>query len=366
MLFAFFNMIFSTKIVNWYYKNKRELPWRQEVNPYHIWLSEVILQQTRVSQGLPYYFRFIKNYPTISDLAQADEKKILKDWQGLGYYSRARNLHSAAKTIVKKHKGIFPKTFQEILELEGIGPYTAAAISSVAFNLPHPAVDGNVQRVISRIFGIESPVNSTIGKKEIESVLEEIFDKKRPGDFNQAIMEFGALHCKPQQPHCPTCPFAGECFALKHKKVNILPVKEKKAKVKTRYFLYIVPQQGKKEFVAQRTEKDIWKNLFEFPLIELDESLLMPDEKMIKEILQGKKCPPAWKIKKGSYKIKHISSEYKHVLTHRIIYARFVGLEMDQSFRPGKNWIAKPIHDHEQFAFPVLIQNYIDDREKGK
>lgn len=350
-------MIFSTKIINWYYKNKRELPWRQEVNPYYIWLSEVILQQTRVNQGLPYYLRFVKNYPTIKDLANASEEKILKDWQGLGYYSRARNLHAAAKTMVREHKGKFPKTFQEILNLEGVGPYTAAAIASIAYQLPHFVVDGNVQRVISRIFGIELPVNSPAGKKEIETVLNKIFDKKRPGDFNQAVMEFGAMHCKPQQPLCETCPFGMECFARKNKKVQDLPLKDKKVKVKSRYFIYLSIRQGKNEFVVKRTDNDIWKNLFEFPLIELAAPLKSTTEISIQKML----LPRKW-----NYSIKHISEQYKHVLTHRIIYARFISIEVDRKFKPEKNWILKPIDNHDEFAFPVLIQNYFDDRESGK
>lgn len=350
-------MQFSTKIINWYHKNKRELPWRQEVNPYFIWLSEVILQQTRVNQGLPYYLKFVRNYPNIQELASATEENILKDWQGLGYYSRARNMHAAAKTMVKKYNGKFPQTYNEILELEGIGPYTAAAIGSFAFNLPYWVVDGNVQRVVARIFGIQKPVNSSSGKKEIEAVLAEIFDPKNPGDFNQAIMEFGAMHCKPQQPLCETCVFNKECFALKNDLVKTLPIKEKKVKVKSRHFLYIVPQKGKHEFIVKRTEDDIWKNLYQFPLIEMEEPLIFPNDKMILELLKKEK----WKIKG---KIKYISPEYKHVLTHRIIYARFVTVELDKDFKQDKNWIKKQIDSHEIYAFPVLISKYFDDREK--
>lgn len=346
-------MQFSTKIIKWYHKNKRELPWRQDVNPYYIWLSEVILQQTRVNQGLPYYFKFVKNYPTIVDLANAPEEKVLKDWQGLGYYSRARNLHSAAKWVATKHKGEFPATYEGIIELKGVGAYTAAAIASTAFNLPYPAIDGNVQRVVARIFGVEKPVNSSQGQKQIEEILAGIFDKKDPGNFNQAMMEFGALHCKPQQPLCNNCPFQLECYALQNNMVTQLPVKEKKVKVKTRYFLYLVPQQGKYEFIVKRTEDDIWKNLYQFPLIELEEPLLFPDEKNLQPLL---------KKYKGQYKIKHISHEYKHILTHRVIYARFVTLEMEKGFKPSKEWIKKLVNDHDEFAFPVLIQKFFDER----
>lgn len=358
-------MQFSTKIIGWYQKNKRELPWRQEVNAYFIWLSEIILQQTRVSQGLPYYYKFIKNYPTVLELASASEEKVLKDWQGLGYYSRARNLHAAAKTVASKFKGKFPNTYNDILSLQGIGPYTAAAIGSIAFNLPYPVVDGNVQRVIARIFGVEKPVNSTQGKKEIEEILSKIFDKKHPGDFNQAIMEFGALHCKPQQPLCNGCPFQLECYALNNGMVDTLPVKEKKVKVKPLYFLYLVPKMGKHEFIVKRTEDNIWKNLYQFPLVEMDEPLIFPDEKMIKGLIKNKKFLPTGQA--GKFKIRHISEEYKHVLTHRIIYARFVSIEIEKDFKPEKGWIKKPVdHHNEEYAFPVLIQKYLDDRERGK
>jgi len=346
-------MQFSTKIIKWYHKNKRELPWRQDVNPYYIWLSEVILQQTRVNQGLPYYYKFIKNYPTIVDLAHASEEKVLKDWQGLGYYSRARNLHTAAKMVAKDYNGKFPNTYENILKLKGVGGYTAAAIASTAFNLPYPAIDGNVQRVVSRIFGVTNPVNGSVGQKQIEEILIEVFDKKDPGNFNQAMMEFGALHCKPQQPLCNECPFHLECYALQHNKVTELPVKQKKVKVKTRYFLYVVPQQSKYEYVVQRTENDIWKNLFQFPLVELEEPLLFPDEKNIQPLLKNIK---------GKYNIKHISHEYKHVLTHRVIYARFVTIEMEKVFKPAKDWMKKPINNHNEFAFPVLIQKFLDER----
>ena len=357
-------MIFSTKIINWYYKNKRELPWRQEVNPYCIWLSEIILQQTRVNQGLPYYLKFVKNYPTIQDLAKASEDKVLKDWQGLGYYTRARNLHAAAKTVVNNFGGEFPQNFKDILILEGVGPYTAAAISSIAFNLPYAAIDGNVQRVISRIFGIEAPINSTIGKKEIELVLDKIFDKKRPGDFNQAVMEFGALHCKPQQPLCTACPFELECHAYKNNLTDILPIKEKKVKIKPRYFLYIVAHRGNKEFIVKRTARDIWKNLYEFPLIELEEQLAFADKKTIHKILKTKRHLFEWSEHLEDYVILNISKEYKHVLTHQIIYARFISVRTDKNYKPANNWIEKPIDDNEEFAFPVLIQKYFNDRDK--
>ncbi len=347
-------MEFSTKIIHWYHKNKRELPWRQDVNPYFIWLSEVILQQTRVSQGLPYYVKFTNNYPTVSDLANAKEERVLKDWQGLGYYSRARNLHAAAKSIVTKHRGVFPNNYNEIIDLEGIGPYTAAAIASIAFGLPHPVIDGNVQRVISRIFGVELPVNSSQGKKEIELVLEKIFDTRRPGDFNQAIMEFGALHCKPQQPLCSDCPFALECYALNKGLTKELPLKEKKVKVKARYFLYIVPQMGNYEFIMQRKKDDIWKNLFEFPLVELDEPSIFTNESGIEDLI---------KTHKVSGSISHISKEYKHVLTHRIIYARFVTVKVNKTFKPLKGWIKKEVSNHDQFAVSVLMQRFFEDRE---
>lgn len=346
-------MNFSSKIIDWYHLNKRELPWRQEVNPYYTWLSEVMLQQTRVSQGLPYFLKFINRYPTITDLANAPEERVLKDWQGLGYYSRARNMHLAARIVARDFNGRFPVEFNEILMLPGVGPYTAAAIASICYNGPYPVVDGNVQRVIARIFGVTEPVNSTKGKRQIEEVVQQVFDKENAGDFNQAIMEFGALQCKPQNPSCGTCIFIDQCHAYKYSKVNELPLKLRKASPTARHFIYIVPQLGNYEYVIQRTQDDIWKNLFEFPLTEL--------KSRVKKFTDSQAAKIIYQLGlEGDLML--ISPEFKHVLTHRIIYARFITVKLKPDFRKPSGWRKKPINDHSAFAFPVLIQKFLDQR----
>ena len=220
-------MKWSETLLKWYFENKRDFLWRRTKDPYKIWLSEIILQQTRTSQGLPYYKKFIKEYPTIKDLALSSELKVLKLWQGLGYYSRARNLHSTAKYILNKYDGKFPNSHKEILSLKGVGDYTASAIASICFDLPHAAVDGNVYRFLSRYFGITTPVGSMIGFKEFKEKATSLMDKSQPGNYNQALIEFGALQCKPRKPDCSKCPFNQDCFALNYDKINILPVKRK-------------------------------------------------------------------------------------------------------------------------------------------
>ena len=255
-------MNFFSKLYNWYEKYHRDLPWRNTNHPYHIWLSEIILQQTRVNQGIDYYHRFIEKYPTIESLANADESDILKTWQGLGYYSRARNLHFAARQIVEFHHGVFPNNYKDILNLKGIGEYTAAAIGSFAFNLPHPVIDGNVSRFISRYAGIKEPINETSGLKKIKAVIDDIFNPSRPADFNQAIMEFGALQCKPKKPTCNDCVFNSSCFAYENNCVNELPYKKSKTTIKHRHFNYIIIKDKKHHtFIEKRTGNDIWLSL---------------------------------------------------------------------------------------------------------
>ena len=231
---------FSQKIIFWYEHNKRDLPWRNTRDPYLIWLSEIILQQTRVDQGMSYYLKFVGEFPTVKQLAKADNEKVMKLWQGLGYYSRARNLHTTAKIILLEHKGVFPKEFETILALKGVGEYTAAAIASFAYNKPYAVVDGNVYRVLSRVFDISTPIDSTQGKKEFNHLAGELLDKNKPAIYNQAIMEFGAMQCKPINPYCAVCPLNTMCLAYSKKLVAELPVKSKKTKVRDRYFNYIV------------------------------------------------------------------------------------------------------------------------------
>src|SRR6056300_1490745 len=233
-------MIFSNKLILWYLQNKRDLPWRKTKNPYHVWLSEIILQQTRVAQGLDYYLKFIDAFPTVNHLANADESTVLKLWQGLGYYSRARNLHFSAKYIVKELTGEFPKTYKEIVKLKGVGDYTASAIASMCFNEPTAVVDGNVYRVLSRYFGIDTPINSSKGVKEFKAMAQELIDRNNPAIFNQAIMEFGATQCKPKNPDCGNCPFQNSCVAFGYNHIDALPVKNKSARAKKKYFNFLV------------------------------------------------------------------------------------------------------------------------------
>lgn len=258
--------IFSGTLLDWYAENKRDLPWRNTTDPYLIWISEIILQQTRVAQGYEYFLRFIKRFPDVASLAAASEDEVMKYWQGLGYYSRARNLHAAAKSM----KGTFPKNYAEVRALKGVGDYTAAAICSFAYDMPYAVVDGNVYRVLSRYFGIDIPIDSTEGKKTFTALAREMLDKSRPADYNQAIMDFGAVQCMPQSPNCLFCPLSGSCRALLEGKVQQLPVKQHRTKTTNRYFNYIYVRMGAHTLIHKRTENDIWKNLFELPLIETE------------------------------------------------------------------------------------------------
>lgn len=262
-------MLFSNSLINWYLQNKRNLPWRETSNPYNIWLSEIILQQTRVTQGLPYYLKFIENFPTVHDLAKAEEETVLKLWQGLGYYSRARNLHTTAKYISFELGGNFPNNYTDLLQLKGVGEYTAAAIASISFNENIAVVDGNVFRVLARYFGIELDISQSKTKKEFQKVANDLLPKGKATVFNQAMMEFGARQCVPQNPDCENCVLNTSCFALQKNKIKELPIKTKKLKIKNRYLNYVVVKDKNEHFlIEQRTENGIWKNLYQFSLIE--------------------------------------------------------------------------------------------------
>lgn len=314
---------FSKKIINWYLEGHRDLPWRKTKDPYRIWLSEVMLQQTRVAQGLPYYKRFIKNFPTVNALAKAPSQKVLREWQGLGYYSRARNLHACAKDVVSHHMGKFPSSYEELLKLPGVGNYTAAAIASIAFNKPVAVVDGNVFRVLSRVFGIHEEITST-GKKIFEKKANELLDEKQPGLFNQAVMEFGALHCTPRSPNCEDCIFSSCCFARKTETQQLLPVKTRKSKPRNRYFTYFVITHNNKIALKKRGAGDIWNSLYDFYLTEQKRNLSI--EKTIKN------DPWLNEISKES----EVGSDVyrsKHVLTHQNIHARFVKLDLPLKFK---------------------------------
>jgi A/G-specific adenine glycosylase len=322
-------MRFSQTLISWYYKNKRNLPWRHTNDVYQIWVSEIILQQTRVAQGTQYYYRFLERFPDIQSLVNADESEVLKLWQGLGYYSRARNMHAAAKQIVNEHNGIFPIDFNKLIKIKGIGSYTASAILSFGYNLPFPVIDGNVKRIISRLFGIEQQINTPEAEAIFFKKLNTLFDTKNPSDFNQAIMEFGALQCKPGLPDCHTCVFNKMCLAYKKGQVLKYPQIATKHKETKRYFYFIVPifynHKIASTFLIKRCKNDIWKNLYEFPLIELDK-IVSPDE-----VLLSDEFLLIFPIKK--YKVISKSDLFRHKLTHQIIYAQFIHIEINEGYK---------------------------------
>ena len=307
-------MDFSNKLVNWYQANKRDLPWRHTFNAYHIWLAEIILQQTRVVQGMPYYLAFIKEFPNIEDLANADEDKVLKMWQGLGYYSRARNLHFTAKDIAKNYGGKFPNDYQKILKFKGVGTYTAAAICSFAFDMPYAVVDGNVIRVLSRVFGLDTPFDTTIGKKKFQSLAQQLLITENPAIYNQAIMEFGALQCVSKSPDCSICPMQDFCEAYNVNRVNILPVKSKTIKVKNR-FLHFLMINDKGSIYLKKRRKGIWTGLYEFPFLEFKHRVSE------KEVLDSEEWLNFFKANKLDVCL--VSNEFVHVLSHQKIYAQF-------------------------------------------
>lgn len=307
-------MNFSNILLKWYALNKRELPWRDTNNPYFIWISEIILQQTRVEQGTPYYLRFIKAFPTVTDLANASEDKVLKLWQGLGYYSRARNLHLSAKYIQEHYHGIFPNTHKDILKLKGVGVYTAAAISSFSFGLPYAVVDGNVIRVLSRIFGIETPFNTALGRRKYQLLAQDLLDRNKPADNNQAIMEFGALQCVPKSPECSACPFIADCVAYSTNSVEKLPPKVKNNSIKKRFLSYLV-LRDKDLILLSKRNSGIWNGLYEFPFLEYSR------RKSVKKIISSDK----WGVffRNIDYEIDSVSHEFIHKLSHQNIYAKF-------------------------------------------
>jgi A/G-specific adenine glycosylase len=339
-------MDFAAIIGLWYRQNARPLPWRETRDPYFIWLSEVILQQTRVDQGLRYYLHFAEEYPSIEHLAKAPEEKILKSWQGLGYYSRARNLHSTAKFIVSHFGGKFPDSYEKLLELKGIGPYTAAAISSFAFREQKAVVDGNVARVLSRYFGITEPIDSTRGKKQIQAIADELIPANRPDLFNQAIMEFGALQCVPKSPKCEECPLREDCFALKKKCVSELPVKGKKTAVKDVWLHCFLIHDGENYFVRQRDSSSIWKNLYELPSVETEteSSFIVPDE--------------AWKLPPGYFLLPEIS-EVRHQLSHRTLHVHFSEVQLRKGTKVPSDWKPVPLGELPEYAIPRLTDRFL-------
>lgn len=338
----------SSKLISWYKKNKRDLPWRNINDPYKIWLSEIILQQTQVIQGLNYYLKFTETFPTVIDLANAPEDQVMRLWQGLGYYSRARNLHAASKTIKTNHKGKFPNTYESIKELKGVGDYTAAAVSSFAFGLPHAVVDGNVYRVLARLFNIDTPINSTKGKKDFQFLADELLNKKQPALHNSAIMEFGALWCKPQNPKCEECPLQEHCLAFSNNIVSQLPVKDKKIKIKNRYLHYFIFNYKNNIYIQKRTEKDIWQNLYEFYLIETSE----PASPEI--VLKDKKL----KTLVPDFEVISVIPTKKHILSHQHLHATFYELNIKSPLK-SKSLLKTKRSDLNDFGFPQLINKYL-------
>ncbi len=338
-------MTFSNILVSWYLINKRDLPWRNTKNPYHIWLSEIMLQQTRVAQGLPYYLAFTTAFPTVFDLANATEEQVLKLWQGLGYYSRARNLHATAKNVAENLNGIFPDNYKDLLKLKGVGEYTAAAIASFANQEAVPVVDGNVFRVLSRYFNVSTDISSATAKKEFTALASELILKDQPAIFNQAIMEFGALQCVPKSPNCTICPLNNSCDAFGFNKVKDLPVKLKKIKVKHRFLHYLfLLDENNKTIVNKRSEKGIWHNLYEFPVIETETEL--PNDAVL-QLIENK-------INLAANIVLLESETILHKLTHQHLHIKFWKINQNLSFENGLDY-----QELNQFPFPIVLHNFI-------
>lgn len=343
---------FTKKLIKWHATVKRDMPWKETRDPYKIWLSEIILQQTRVEQGKPYYRKMVKSFPTVQDLASASSDEVMRAWQGLGYYSRARNLHEAARKIVSDWKGKFPSTYEELLKLKGVGPYTAAAIASFAFYLPHAVVDGNVYRVLSRVFGIRDDINSSTAKKKFAQLAHEILDKKNPAAYNQAIMDFGALICVPANPKCEDCFYKGLCYAFQHKMVQRLPRNDKAQKIRMRWFTFLVLELGNKVIIEKRTANDIWKGLYHFPVLET--SAHQSRKEILSQISQQKIAG------KKDINMVDISSPVIHKLSHQTIVAQFARGEIKSKrlkMMKGRKLVVRK--DLNKYGFPKLISNYL-------
>jgi len=344
-------MSFSQTILKWYVVNKRTLPWRSTVDPYKIWLSEIMLQQTRVAQGTPYYLKFVEHFPTVAHLADASEDQVLKLWQGLGYYSRARNLHATAKRVAYEMNGKFPDTYAELIKLKGVGDYTASAIASICFGELQPVLDGNVFRVLARYFGVDTPINDSTGPKYFKKLAQKVMPESDIRDYNQGIMEFGAIQCGPKKPYCLHCPLSESCVALQTNQVHLLPIKLKKTKLRKRYFNYLVVlgQNENGEIASllnQRKGKGIWENLWEFPLIETKGSITLTEIK--------KQLPATLKpISEPNISL-YNSKEIVHKLSHQHLHTKFWILKSEAVLRSGIPW--KKL---EEYAVPVLIAEFL-------
>ncbi|MCX6269379.1 MAG: A/G-specific adenine glycosylase [Bacteroidetes bacterium] len=345
-------MTFSELLLSWYAENKRELPWRQTREPYQIWLSEIIMQQTRIGQGTPYFEKFVAAYPTIRHLAAAEEQDVLKLWQGLGYYSRARNMHATAKTIVQDFGAVFPRKYDEIRTLRGIGDYTASAIASICFDSPHAVMDGNVMRFMSRLYGIADSIDLPATKNHIRALATDKMDHQNPGDFNQAMMEFGAMVCTPASPGCMNCPFRGNCIAYGKNLVGEIPVRNSKTVVRNRFIHYLVLTIRSKDanyvYLHKRTGNDIWKNLYDFPSLEFkpgktDLHLPVPG---FEDLFNG-----------TSPDFKEASDQYVHLLTHQKLHAVFYRFHSDKMIELP--FLLVPLEDIHQYPVPKLIDRYL-------
>ena len=341
----------TKKLLLWYADNKRSFEWRNTREPYKIWLSEVILQQTRTSQGLPYYIKFLETFPRLEDLAIASEDEVLKMWQGLGYYSRARNLHSTARFIYFECDGFFPNTFESIMKLKGVGDYTASAIASICFNIPQAVVDGNVYRFFSRYFGITTPINSSQAHKEFKAKGMKLIDASQSGNFNQALMEFGSIQCTPKKPSCSTCPFCSDCIAFNQNKISSLPIKTSKIKVTKRFFSYLVISDNLNNFLMEkRIQKGIWQNLYQFPLMETNSSL-----KKVSTVQNHIDSNENLEIDIDQIKLWNIEP-IKHKLSHQTLFIQFWIISNSSKLKDGI-----PKEKIKDLAVPVVINNFIED-----
>lgn len=347
-------MSFASDLIRWYEAAHRDLPWRKTKDPYRIWLSEIILQQTRVQQGLPYYERFVTHYPTVFALASASEQQVLRDWQGLGYYSRARNLQSAAKQIVSDFKGQFPADYNKLRTLKGVGDYTASAIASMAFDLPHAVVDGNVYRVLSRVYGIQEAIDQLTGQRLFKAKAQELIDPARPGSFNQAIMELGATCCTPRNPECGRCPLANGCIARQQQRITELPVKAGKIKVRDRYFNYVLIAYEDGLYLNRRGEGDIWQGLYDPWLIEADS--LLDTKELLARFTQN------FSITNAELLGAERTHDYKHLLSYQRLHARFWLVRIFSKLQQNDlNFVSRSDLNH--YPLPKLISTYINSIE---
>lgn len=351
-------LFFREQLMEWGQEDLRPLPWKGIKNPYFIWLSEIILQQTRVEQGLPYYIRFTERFPTIVDLANAEESEVLRLWEGLGYYSRARNLHAAAQMVRDRYQGKFPQSYERIIGLKGVGEYTAAAIASFAYALPYAVLDGNVFRVLARFFGIDTPIDTTPGKKLFKALSQELLDKKLPASYNQHIMDFGATVCKPKQPNCFSCSLSKHCKAMHLDLISLLPVKAKKIQKRTRYFYYIVVEHENQVMLRKREGKDIWLHLYDFPLIETTTPLTLDALRETKD----------WKafFEGVPYEFSGCSKIFKQTLSHQKIEAMFIRIKGNEKLKPRHiNNICIDWGAIDTFAKPKVITDYLKSQQQS-